>query len=314
MDKNKSPYLCKMKISGFTMVRNADKLYFPIKESILSILPIVDEYIIALGKGDADDKTEEIIRSIDSEKIKIYPRVWSEKSFKESRILAEETNFALGQCTGDWCFYLQADEVIHEKDHTSILSACKLHHDNDQIDGLLFDYNHFWGDYDHYLPFHGWYKKEIRIIKNHRNIVSIKDAQSFRKKSGEKLRVAKTNTHVYHYGWVRPPYLMQNKKKIHDGLHRGKAQAEKEYATKDNHYDYGPLGKIPVFRGSHPEVMRERISQLNWAEELNYSKKWSPTRPLNKHEKMKYRLLSWIENNALGGKEIFGYRNWELVK
>ena len=105
-----------MRISGFTMVRNATTYYFPIKESILSVLPIVDEFIVALGKGNQNDKTREEIESIDSDKIKIIDRVWSEKEFVDGRIFAQETSFALQQCTGDWCIYLQADEVIHEKD------------------------------------------------------------------------------------------------------------------------------------------------------------------------------------------------------
>ncbi len=303
-----------MKISGFTMVRNADKLYFPIRESILSILPIVDEYIIALGKGDEDDRTEAIIREINSPKIKVFHREWSEESFRESRILAEETNFALSKCKGDWCFYLQADEVVHEDDLPTIRSACEEYLDDRNSHSLLFNYHHFWGDYDHHLPFHGWYKNEIRVIRNHKGIKSIKDAQSFRRQDESKLNARPINARIFHYGWVRPPELMQNKKKVHDGLHRGINQAEKEYADRDNHYDYGPLDRIPTFPGSHPTVMKEKIEQLFWKDQLNYSSRWTPTRPLNKHEKLKYRILTWIENNLLGGKEIGGYSNWNIVK
>ena len=303
-----------MKISGFTMVRNAEKLYFPIRESILSILPMVDEYVIALGKGDPDDHTEEIIREINSPKIKVYPRVWSEESFRESRIRAEETNFALSKCTGDWCFYLQADEVIHEDDLPVIKDACKQFRDDERTDGFLFNYHHFWGDYDHHLPYHGWYKNEIRVIRNNRGIQSIKDAQSFRKKNGSKLTVRAIDARVFHYGWVRPPELMQNKKKVHDGLHRGTSQAEKEYADRGNHYDYGPLGRLPFFKETHPSVMKDKIKDHHWKDQLNYTRNWIPTRPLNKHEKLKYRTLTWIENNLLGGKEIGGYSNWNIIK
>jgi glycosyltransferase involved in cell wall biosynthesis len=301
-----------MKISGFTMVRNAEKLYFPIIESILSILPMVDEYIIAIDEGDPDDSTLKMIQDIHSEKIKIFSRQWSEESFKESRILAEETNYALSKCSGDWCFYLQADEVIHEKDMGLIKAGCKKYLDDEGVDGLLFDYYHFWGDYDHFLPFHGWYKKEIRIIRNRKGITSIKDAQSFRMADGNKLTVRPLKAHVYHYGWVRPPSLMQNKKKIHDGLHRGTEKAEKEYLERDNHYDYGPLGRVPTFDGSHPAVMSDRIKKIDWKDQLNYGTQWVPSRPLNKHEKWKYRMLTWIENTLLGGREIGGYKNWKI--
>lgn len=171
-----------MKVSGFTMVRNADRLYFPMKESIQSVLPLVDEFVIALGEGDDGDDTLAIINEINSEKIIVYPRIWSEESFKESRIFAEETNFALSKCKGEWCIYIQADEVIHEDDYNKIQVGMEKHRNNPEIDGLLFNYLHFWGDYNHFLPFHGWYKHEIRIIKNNRGIYSYKDAQSFRKK------------------------------------------------------------------------------------------------------------------------------------
>ena len=37
-----------MKVSGFTFLRNAQKLGYPFAQSIRSILPIVDEFVIAL--------------------------------------------------------------------------------------------------------------------------------------------------------------------------------------------------------------------------------------------------------------------------
>lgn len=303
-----------MKISGFTMVRNATKYYFPVRESIESILPVVDEFIVALGEGDIGDSTREAIESIGSPKIRILDRVWREEDFAESRIFAIETNFALSQCTGDWCFYLQADEVIHENDLPVIRSCCEKHHGDVHIDGLLFDYYHFWGDYDHYLPFHGWYRNEIRIIRNNRGIYSYKDAQSFRKEGNQKLNVIKIPAHVYHYGWVRPPHLMQSKKKEHDSIHHGKVKAEAVYRLLPGEFDYGPLKRLPLFDGTHPAVMESFMSKLSWHEKLNYTTNQLPARPLHKHERNKYRILSWIENHLLGGRGIFDYRNWVLHK
>lgn len=304
-----------MKISGFTMVRNGGKYYFPIKESILSILPIVDEFIVALGKGDPNDNTLEQIESIQSPKIKIIPRIWNEEDFKDGKILRKETNFALSQCTGDWCFYLQADEVIHEENLAVIQEACQTHLNDDRVDGLLFNYYHFWGDYAHYLPFHGWYRNEIRLIKNNRNIASYRDAQSFRHKDNSKLTVKAINAWVYHYGWVRPPELMQSKKKEHDSWHWGKEAMDTLYGKLANQFDYGPLGKIPLFKGTHPKVMDEFIRNISWKNTLNYGKKHKKiARKKNRHERIKYRLLSSFENRFLGGKELFGFKNWNLLK
>lgn len=295
------------------MVRNADKYYFPIKASIESILPIVDEYVIALGDNDEGDRTRSIIESIESDKIKIIDRVWSETDFVDGKIYANETTFALSQCTGDWCFYLQADEVAHEKDLNTIVEYCEKFQDRKEVDGFLFQYNHFFGDYQHYLPVHGWYKNEIRIVRNNAGVYSIKDAQSFRKNEHEKLKVVEFAPHIYHYGWVRPPELMQSKKKAMDSMYHGTEKIESEYKLKAHEFDYGALGNIPTFEGTHPAVMDNFIKQLNWQHKLNYSKKGNLNRPTMKHEQLKYRLLTRIEHWLNGGKDIFGYQNWDLL-
>jgi glycosyltransferase involved in cell wall biosynthesis len=301
-----------MKISGFTMVRNAEKLYFPIKESIQSVLPIVDEFIVALGEG--DDNTRGLIESIGSDKIKIYDRQWHEKDFVESRIFAQETNFALQQCSGDWCFYIQADEVVHEQDLPRIAQACHIYLPDQRVDGLLFKYLHFFGDYDHYLPFHGWYKNEIRIIRNRAGIYSFRDAQSFRKGENQKLNVVALDAHVYHYGWVRPPHLMQRKKQVHDSIHHGVDKTEKAYRLLPNEFDYGPLGRVPRFPGTHPAVMAGFIKKMDWQQKLNYARSGKPDRGQMKHEKWKYRVISFLENTLNGGRDFVGYTNWHIIK
>jgi len=304
-----------MKISGFTMVRNAEKYYFPVKESIQSVLPIVDEFIVALGDNDPGDHTREMIESIGSDKVKIIDRVWDKEKFMNSEVFALETNFALSQCSGDWCFYIQADEVVHEEDLPVIKEACEKYLDDKNVDALLFNYRHFWGDYDHYLPFHGWYKNEMRVVRNNIGVKSIKDAQSFRKNDNDKLNAKPIDAYMYHYGWVRPPHLMQSKKKEHDSIHHSYEKIKHLYELKPNEYDYGPLGRIPKYKGTHPSVMADYIQKLDWKHKLNYSRKMVVmSRPLAKHEKLKYRILSFFENTFNNGKYIFGgYSNWNKV-
>jgi hypothetical protein len=302
-----------MKISGFTMVRNADKYYFPIKESILSILPIVDEFIVALGNCDDNDRTETLIRSINSDKIKIFHRRWNEKKYIDGLIFKEETDFALSNCTGDWCFYLQADEIIHENDLDYIKSKCIEYLDNKNVEGFLFNYYHFWGDYNHYLPFHGWYKNEIRIIRNNNHINSYKDAQSFRKSDNHKLQVKPINAYIYHYGWVRPPNIMQSKRKEQHSMHHGIDETNNFFLKKENYFDYGALGKIPLFKGSHPKVTCDLLKNFDWENQLNYTKKANTKTEKVKHEKLKYKILSFIENKIFGGNQLFGYSNWIKV-
>jgi hypothetical protein len=315
-----------MKISGFTMVRNGDKLYYPVKESVQSILPVVNEFIVALGKGDADDQTENIIRSIDSDKIKIIHTEWDLEKYPRGMENAHQTDIAKSHCKGDWLFYLQADEVVHEKDLPVIQKRCEqlLHHT--KVEGLLFNYYHFWGDYEHYQYSHGWYPKEIRIVRNDKDIHSWESAQSFRRipdfdgisyrqqEGTHKLKVAAVDAHIYHYGYVRPPDFMQRKKHALDTIHHGSEKAT-AMSERTNYFDYGPLGNVAKFTGTHPAVMQSRNAQFDWAAQLNYSAHDNnPARKKHKHEKLKNRMLTFFENNFLAGKRLFQFENYELLK
>lgn len=301
-----------MKISGFTMVRNAGKLYFPIRACIESILPLVDEFVVALGEGDADDDTLAQIEAIGSDKIKIYHRIWDEKLFKDGAIFREETTFALQQCTGDWCIYLQADEVIHENDLPKIQKACAKYQDDKEVEGMLISYHHFFGDYEHEVISHGWCANEIRVIRNRLGAESFRDAISFRI-NDRKMKVVEIDIPIYHYGWVRPPALMTQKRNIQHDMHHGKEGGEAHY-TQDL-FQYGPLGRLDKFKGTHPAVMKDWISKFNWAHQLNYTKtQANSNREPFKHERPKYRILNFIERNFNGGRQIFAFNNWQLLK
>ena len=314
-----------MKISGFTFTRNVSKLYYPIKESILSILPICDEFVIALGKGDEDDNTRELVESINSPKIKIIETEWDTEAYPNGMENAHQTDIAKKHCSGDWLFYVQADEVVHEKYLPIIKTRCEELLNNEKVEGLLFDYVHFYGDYEHYINFHGWYPHEIRIVRNKKDIHSFESAQSFRripnfdgksyrKKEGtHKLKVAKVDAEIFHYGWVRPPSYMQKKKKALDSIHKGEARADEIYKAQEAEFDYGPLKHLPKFKGTHPKVMEDKMKDFTWKDSLNYTTLKRPDRILFKHEKPKYRLLTLIEQKLNGGKQLFGFKNWELL-
>ena len=315
-----------MKISGFTFIKNGDKLYIPTKEAITSILPICDEFIVALGDCDADDRTEEIIKSINSDKIKIVRTVWDVKNFPKNTEFARQTEIAKSHCSGDWFFYIQCDEAIHENDLSTIKKACEENLEDKRVEGFIFKYLHFWGDYEHHHMSHAWYRREIRIIRNDPSIHSWKDAQSFRKFSkwngsfedfdkkidSQKLRVKLLNVHVYHYGYVRPPILMTKKRKVNWSTYHG-APTEEVLQLADL-YDYGDLSKIHKFEGTHPSVMKDWIGKMDWKSQLRYSSAKQKKRRLFKHEKTKYRLISWVENNFFSGETIGGFKNFFLLK
>lgn len=314
-----------MRISGFTFTRNVSKLYYPIKESILSILPICDEFIIALGKGDEDDNTRELVESINSPKIKIVETEWDTTAFPNGTENAHQTDIAKSYCSGDWLFYVQADEVVHEKYLPVIKSRCEELLDHEEVEGLLFKYRHFFGDYEHYIDYHGWYQNEIRIVRNKKDIHSFESAQSFRRipdfdgksyrkyEGSFKLKVATVDAFIYHYGWVRPPKYMQSKKKALDSIHKGDQKAEDLYKERAAEFDYGPLKNLPKFNETHPKVMEEKMKDFHWADKLNYTTSSIPDRPKFKHEKTKNKVISFIERNFNGGKHLFPFKNWELL-
>ncbi|MCU0644438.1 MAG: hypothetical protein MUC94_09255 [bacterium] len=300
-----------MKISGFSFVRNGIKLYYPAVESVKSILPIVDEFVIAVATGDDDDSTREQIATIGDPKVKIIDTTWNEKYFKKGVINAIQTNIAKQACTGDWLFYLQADEVVHEKYLPIIEARCEELLDNDIVEGMLFQYKHFWGDYNHYHSGHGWYPNEIRIIRNRPDIYSWQSAQSFRKfdffdnprqETGHhKLRVAKVAAEIYHYGWVKPPEVQQLKQKGFNKLWHSDDWIDR-YVGTSAEYDYSKGGRLRLYDGSHPSVMAERVCSQNWSYFYDANKL---------HQPLKEIVLDYIEDYF--GWRIGEYKNYTLL-
>lgn len=197
-----------MKVSGFTFIKNAIKYGYPVVQSIKSILPMVDEMVVCLG--DSEDNTNELVASVDFDKIKTIHSVWDSNLRKDGKVLAVETDKAMDATTAeaDWLFYIQGDEVVHEQYQPVIVAAMQQYKDDQKVDGLLFHYYHFYGSYKLIGDGRAWYSKEIRVIRNNKEIRSYGDAQGFRFKNNRKLNVKQIDAYIYHYGWVRNPVTM----------------------------------------------------------------------------------------------------------
>ncbi|CAN5655611.1 hypothetical protein BH10BAC5_BH10BAC5_04240 [soil metagenome] len=263
-----------MKVSGFTIIRNGVIYGYPFKESILSILPLCDEFIINVG-GSEDSTLEEIklLQSQYPEKIKLFESEWDDTIREGGKMLSVETNKAMEQCTGDWLFYLQGDEVLHEK-YTGIVQKQMEQNLNDpEVDGLRFWYIHFYGSYEYIQDnYRKWYVKEIRLIKNHRNIVSAGDALSFEYKEGGKIKMKQIEAWIYHYGWVKPAETMLLKRKGFEKLYNNEDEYKKVVGKLTSYNDYGDL---ILFNGTHPEVMKEIVSSA----ELNFDPRFEEQKP-----------------------------------
>jgi len=289
-----------MKISGFTIIKNAVKNDYPVVEAIRSILPVVDEMIVSVGES--EDDTEKLIRSIASDKIKIVHSVWDPAVRKGGEILAIETNKAFEHISpdSDWAFYIQADEAVHEKYQDAIRQAALKYLNNKNVEGLLFRYLHFYGTYDYVGDSRRWYDKEVRMIRNDKNIQSFKDAQGFRS-NGRKLNAKLIDAYVYHYGWVKDP--VQMKQKIYNAgkLWHSDEQMDAFLRTGEA-FDFSEFDSLVRFTGTHPSVMRERIQQKNWELELDINKK---------KMSIKKQLLHWFEKKT--GKRLFSFTNYRII-
>lgn len=291
-----------MKISGFTFVKNAVKYGYPVVESIQSVLPIVDEMIVCLG--DSEDETDKLIASIDSDKIKIIHSIWDDNLREGGKVLAVETNKAIDATApdSDWLFYIQADEVLHEQYHATILAAMKKYKDDERVEGLLFNYHHFYGSYKFIGDGRSWYSKEIRVIRNDKKIRSYLDAQGFRKE-GRKLKVKLIDAYIYHYGWVRNPVEMQKKYTDFGKLwhaDEGYVKWAEEEKKKSVEFDYSKIDSLTTFTGTHPAVMKGLIEKENWNFNIDIKKK--------NFKNTKHRILYFIWQNF--GWRPFEYRNY----
>ena len=252
-----------MKVTGFTIIRNALKFDYPVVEAITSILPICDEFIVAVGNS--DDETLQLIKNIGSPKIKIIETVWDDTLRQGGLVLALETNKAFDAISPDtdWCFYIQSDECVHEQYLPAIKDAMLNYKNDKRVDGLLFNYLHFYGNYHHVGNSVQWYHKEIRIIRNDKSIRSYKDAQGFRKTDDSKLNVKQIDAYIYHYGWVKSPKLQQAKQEQFHKMWHDDEWMKKNVISTDE-FDYSIVNTLEPFIGSHPQVFQNRVNTIDW--------------------------------------------------
>ncbi|MEL6943767.1 MAG: glycosyltransferase family 2 protein [Bacteroidota bacterium] len=289
-----------MKVTGFSFIRNAIKFDYPIVEAVRSILPLCDEVVIAVGQS--EDETLELVRDIDP-KVRIIETVWEDEVRTSGNILAIETNKAFDAIREDtdWCFYIQGDEVLHEKYIPTVKAAMEQWLEDEQTEGLLFNYLHFYGSYDYTGDSRGWYRKEIRVIRNDKRIRSFRDAQGF-KKEGEKLQVRSVDAYIHHYGWVKHPEKQQQKQLTFNKFWHDDEWMEQN-VPKVEQFDYSKIDSLRRFEGTHPKVIQERIRLMNW--EFSFD-------PTQRKLKLKERLSRWFEKGT--GIRLGEYRNYKIIK
>ena len=291
-----------MKVSGFTFLRNGQKLGYPFVASIRSILPLVDEFIIALGP--CDDDTEAMVRAIGDPKIRIIPTQWNERIRPDYSVkgfvYGQQKSIALFNCTGDWAFYLEADEVVHENDLPKIRAAMEKHLADERVEALAFDYLHFYGNKNTIAWSPGWYRSEVRILRNTIPAWS-SEALFFNVVEGHKKsrypRAAQAGATIYHYGWVRSEAQMNLKSEAVLKYWQNREQTAVNYADID-----GAI--LRSFAGVHPQVVQD------WLPVANGIFQADPNHKLTSREK-KHRWMLKLE--GIFGAQ-FSKKHYRLIR
>ena len=291
-----------MKVSGFTFLRNGQRLGYPFVASIRSILPLVDEFVIALGP--CDDDTEKMVREIGDPKIRILPTQWNENLRPDYSVkgfvYGQQKSIALFNCTGDWAFYLEADEVLHENDLPKIRAAMEKHLNDERVEALAFDYFHFYGNQNTIAWSPGWYRSEVRIIRNTIPAWS-SEALFFNVVVGHKKsrhpRAAQAGATIFHYGWVRSEAQMNLKFGATHKYWENRPGTQIDYSKID-------AAVLKPFAGTHPQVIQD------WLPAAEGMFQADPHHQLTSREK-KHRRMLWLEK-TFGVR--FNKKHYRLVR
>ena len=285
-----------MKVSAFTFIKNGQILGYPFIESIQSILTIVDEFVINVGES--EDDTLLMIQSIPSSKIRIIKSKWNDTMQKRGFVYGQQKMIAQYNCTGDWAFYIEGDEVYHENDLEQIRETMKMHLNDPNVEALAFNFYHFYGNRNSYLDSPGWYRSEVRIIKN--SIRSYAPDGLFwlvlkSNKKGRYPRAKHTGVNCYHYGWVRSEEQMNLKSR----------KVQKYWGKDPTNTDYSKIDQsiIKEFQGTHPKIIKSWLPKEFglYKADINYQ--------INKKQK-KHRLMIKLEK--LFGIEL-SKKHYKLV-
>lgn len=277
-----------MKISLFTFVKNAQILGYPFCESIASALPLADEFIINVGQ--CEDDTLIILQEWAKRepKLKIIQSVWCDNMCAKGFVYGQQKMIAQYNCTGDWAFYLEADEVLHEADLPHLRNLMQQYLNNSQVEAIAFDYLHFYGNKNTYLDSPAWYKKEVRIIKT--SVRSYAPDGLFwlvldkNNKKGRYPYAIESNARIFHYGWVRSNEQMNLKSR----------QVGKYWSQSEKDVDYREIDSsiLCLFSGSHPQAVEKWLKGVDGADGALFQA--NPNHQLTRREK-KHRLLKKLE-------------------
>ncbi|HEY3279593.1 MAG TPA: hypothetical protein VGJ83_03700 [Gemmatimonadales bacterium] len=287
-------------LSGFTLVRNAVKLDFPVIPAIRSVLEVCDEVVVNVGKS--EDETRDLVASIGDPRVRILDTEWD--LTKKNVMLSIETQRAMDACRGSWGIYIQADEVLHERGAHVLKSAAVEWNGDARVEGLLVRYRHFYGGFDTVATNRRWYRREVRCVRlgGGLDIRPYQGAQGFRVgPANRKIRARVTDAEMFHYGWARPARAIREKNEQSKTMYPWRRGTD--WDADRGHLEWIPL--LRPFTGTHPRAAQDWIAQRATDPERVIGP------PRFKLEHLRFYLSDWIER--LTGERVFEFRNYDVV-
>ena len=288
-----------MKLSGFTIVRNAELLDFPVEASIRSILPLCDEVVVNVGRS--DDGTLERIRGIGDPKIRILEAEWDFS--RGDAVLREETARAMRECRSPWGLCIQADEVLHEAGVDPLGAAIRAADRDPRVEGVVVRYRHIFGGAGWEAVNRRWYRREVRAVRLDpaRGVMPYRDAQGFRV-GGElrRVRALLADAEYFHYGWLRSAAALRARGAVDRHLYPGRRVPPAESAAVLRWFP----GLRP-FRDSHPAIAAA------WVAAHAHDPERIVTPPFFALEHLRFYASDLVER--ITGRRLFEFRNYTLV-
>ena len=244
-------------VSAFLISHQCLFLDFPIEAAIRSAAGFC-EYIY-INDGKSYDGTLDLLYSLQREygkgRIKIFERDWEHTR----KYWAEQKNFLIDKIHNDhYVFCLDADEVIHEKDISTLITLILA-----DYNAISFPFIHFYGRPTHYIIGSSWYKRHTRLWKKstgirllHKGGCCADDVVWPDKYPAHLGRCFNSEVPIYHYGNCRNPKAMGIKSKKADDLYQNSKDYINGSLPENRSFDYGFENlKLNEFKHSHPKYI-----------------------------------------------------------
>lgn len=268
-------------LTGSLIIRNGDIYNFCWRQAIMSVLPLVDEFILLEAYSDLDNTYEECLALERMHgKIRVIRGKWDggEPEGHEYLRLSRLTNQCIGESAYKWHIVVQGDEAVHEDGWPSIMRIVNGQTEyGDKPKAVMFPFHHLVGRFDTEFPF--VYQATYRMCRADSSWRSNEDAWNMEPlDEDDNFWIVANNAPYFHYGFVGDLEARVLKERAFQDMFKSKgfpdprvvAMAEGS-AEKSMAYlfaDAKEKGLFVPLKKEHPIVMRNWIEAHRQYEEV----------------------------------------------